>query len=675
VTGSPLREPAPRAVVWASVLVLLVTTAMLLWGAWRTGVSVDEPYHVLRLRNLFETGWYLLDDDLDGSVPGAWVSDEYVYAPVATLLMHAVCVVLGIEGGGTVSASESAYAVRHLVVALLGLLGAFAVAATGRLLMRSWAWGLVAAGTLMAVPMWPGLSMFDIKDVPAATGYSLYTLGLVLALRTSRGATRTTVASIAATTTGALLAVGTRPGLWTGLALGLVVLAWFVGGRDATGRVVWAWWRPAEVGAGLGLAYLVLWAAYPAMFSRPDRWLFSSAEVSSDYSQTLQSSTAYIPVKVLETMPSLLLLLGCLGCLAGLLGWRGRGRGLAEARILVIACQALALPAVALFRHSHLYDDLRQLLFACPAVALLLTLGIRYLLADLARSGSGVARRAVLGAWVVALLAPVAVQGQLFPYAYAYGSPLKALQGQTTGGDFWRTSFRELLPDVPRDEFVMCSPRIEEGVTQRRTAITGRPAALAGTDCRYDPISPLTPYADFPPPPGPEVPMSFIALVERGMPPGRNCEEIAQVTRPHYLGRQVLSTVARCELALTAYPGSGWEFQLDGAGWEFLLGGWTSSPSSPEVRMWQPFATLGFTLPKAYEGRSLRLELSGDAGAVPEMWVNNRPVTASATPSGWSVDLTAATVAAIGERRFVVTLAQPARGEPLRLAGVGIVPL
>ena len=68
-----------------------------------------------------------------------------------------------------------AYAVRHLVVAACGLLGVLAVAAIGRRLLGSWRWGLVAAATLMAIPMWPGLSMFDIKDVPAATGYTLVT--------------------------------------------------------------------------------------------------------------------------------------------------------------------------------------------------------------------------------------------------------------------------------------------------------------------------------------------------------------------------------------------------------------------------------------------------------------------------------------------------------------------
>jgi hypothetical protein len=220
----------------------------------------------------------------------------------------------------------------------------------------------------------------------------------------------------------------------------------------------------------------------------------------------------------------------------------------------------------------------------------------------------------------------------------------------------------------------MCSPRTEQGLTMRRTTITGRPAALAGTDCRYDPISPLTPYVDFPPPSGHEVATTFIALLERGRAPGKNCEEIAEVTRPRYLGRQVLSTVARCELALTRYPRSGLDLRLGETSLEFLLGGWTSTPAVADVRMWQPFASFGFTLPRSYEGRSLRLELTGEADGLPGAYVNNQPVTASPSPTGWYLDVPAVTAAAIGERRLVVTLAQP-EGEPLRLRGVTLVPL
>jgi hypothetical protein len=664
----------PRALAWTALVVCLAATVMTLWGAWRTGVAVDEPFHVFRLRNLFDTGWYLLDDDFDGSVPGSWVTDQYVYAPVATLLMHGVCVALGIEDPGAVSTSSAAYGTRHLVVAVTGLLGAVAVAATGRLVLRSWGWGVVAAGTLMAIPMWPGLSMFDIKDVPAATGYTLVTLGMVMCLRSTPGRLWMRAATAGTLATGAALAVGTRPGLWTGLAFGVVTVLVSSYGRDDTGRLAWTRWRLAELAVGLAVAYGVLWWAYPAMFSRPDRWLLSSALASSSYSGADLGTWSYIPSRVSGTMPPLLLMLGCVGCLAALRDWSGRRWSLHEVRICVVACQALALPVLAILRESHLYDDLRQVLFACPAAALLLTLGTKHLVADLGRSGGPVAWRFGLGLWAFALVVPLAVQLQLFPYNYAYASPQADLIGAPVENDFWRTSFRELLPKVTVDRFVMCSPAsTADGLTLRYSTITGRPPAEAGTDCRLDPISPLTPYLD---------PLvleaqapgdTFIALFERGHSPGKNCEQLERISRQRYLTTQVMSTAARCRLVLNAYPSSSVVFRPDGSGAEFLLGGWTSNPARDGVRLREPAGSLGFELPEAWDGRSLRVLLEGEADEVPVISVNNEPVAATSTDTGWLLDVPATTVAAMGERRLVVTLAQPA-GEPLVLARVSLEP-
>ena len=44
----------------------------------------------------------------------------------------------------------------------------------GRLLLRTWSWGLVCGAALVAVPMWTGHAMVNIKDIPVATGYTLH---------------------------------------------------------------------------------------------------------------------------------------------------------------------------------------------------------------------------------------------------------------------------------------------------------------------------------------------------------------------------------------------------------------------------------------------------------------------------------------------------------------------
>src|SRR5690606_35864223 len=124
-----------RPPVWlfrASVLVLLVMVPLTVMGAWQTGISYDEPYHAIRLQNYFSHGWYLLDDDFDGRVPGAWVTDKAVYAPVPALVLHALVVISGIGSAGEVSVAAEGYAVRHLGVVAFAAVGTIAVASIAR---------------------------------------------------------------------------------------------------------------------------------------------------------------------------------------------------------------------------------------------------------------------------------------------------------------------------------------------------------------------------------------------------------------------------------------------------------------------------------------------------------------------------------------------------------------
>ena len=134
-----------------------------------------------------------------------------------------------------------------------------------------------------------------------------------------------------------------------------------------------------------------------------------------------------------------------------------------------------------------------------------------------------------------------------------------------------------------------------------------------------------------------------------------------------------MSTVARCDLVLNAYPVSGVMFGPDGSGAEFLLGGWTSHPSEPGVRLREPFGSFGFELPESWAAAGLRLRLEGLASGVPEVWVNNELVAVTSTGSGWVVEVPAEVVKVMGERRLVVTVAQPA-GAPLVLTGVSAAP-
>ena len=88
--SGPLPRPrVPRPLLAVAAVVLVTTVALAVHGAWTTGVSWDEAYHVGRMRSFLAHGWYLLEGDLDGDRPGAWEDQAYVYAPVTAILLHA----------------------------------------------------------------------------------------------------------------------------------------------------------------------------------------------------------------------------------------------------------------------------------------------------------------------------------------------------------------------------------------------------------------------------------------------------------------------------------------------------------------------------------------------------------------------------------------------------------
>jgi len=658
---------------------LVVGLAIAVVGAWRTGVSWDETYHVVRMRNYLEHGWYLLDQDLDGSAPGAWVDQRYVYAPATMGLLHAWSMLWGVEGSGTVAATDQAYAVRHLGVVLISVVGVGATAVVARLLLRSWAWALVCAGVLVAVPTWTGHAMFNIKDVPVATGYTVVTLGVVVVLRAHRR-DGWVVAGAVSTAAGLVLAIGTRPGIWPGLALagGVAVLV-LVRMR--------AWRRAAALLAASLLALGLLTLVYPAAFSTPVTALVEGALSSANYDGK-QGAWYYLPLFLLIELPTLLLVLGGAGAVIVVRrltrSAAGPGRELShDAAWLLVLLQAFALPAIAVLRESNLYTGLRQLLFAAPALAVLVTVALAALVrwrADATVSGTAPRRRglvpAVCGA---AIVVPLLVQVQLFPYSYAFSSipaaivsPIAAAQDRDleVQTDYWRTSVRELAPSVPRAGFVTCTPQIDDDERFLPRSSESR------EDCSVDLIGPLAPYDGRRPVAAGQHPdpARFVAVDAGSAFVGSNCEVLEQVTRRLWWREVPMSTVAGCDLVLEPLPGDGRvAFAGDGSGAVYLRGSWAMNRALPGAGLEAESGEISFAVPAdASSGLSLSLDGDGLAGA--SLAANSTSLAVLGDDVSLRAELSPTVVALLGAGRVVLTLSTPMPGA-LRLTDLRVAPL
>ena len=98
---------------------------------------------------------------------------------------------------------------------------------------------MVAVAGLASIPVWSGHAMMNIKDIPVAAGYALVTWGLVRVLVVGRERWSRLAATSVLLVAGTVLAVGTRPGIWPGIAGGVLITAAIVAARVRGGAGSW----------------------------------------------------------------------------------------------------------------------------------------------------------------------------------------------------------------------------------------------------------------------------------------------------------------------------------------------------------------------------------------------------------------------------------------------------
>jgi Concanavalin A-like lectin/glucanases superfamily len=475
-------EGAERENAALAALVVVLGAVILFAGALETGVTYDEPAHVDRAMTWIRSGWYVgegrlvdgrPDPDNDGASP-------HVYGPAFAALAHAANVVAGNEAIDGISRSADAYEVRHLTAAALGLVAIAAVGVGTSVLTRSRRFGIWAAAALIAIPQWTGQAFFNPKDTPVATGFTLVTVGLILALaeapsgqagRRRRGAIGGLLAA------GFLIGAGTRLSLILPFVASLVAYALLrlaqarVGGLERERKTDVA----VAAGAGAGLAAIAV--LYPNVARAPLTLLVESVSGSADFpyggstliaGQLVSSHPPwwYLPVAVGAALP---LLLGGLAVLGAVLGirtlvqargrdWHGSLWSRPDLGLVLVLQQALLLPVGAVLSGAVMYNGMRQHTYILPAVAILAGVGAQRLWAwAVRRAGRWKGIAATLLS--AALLVPIAELALLFPYNYAYVNPVAGIGGVNDRWetDYWYASAPEAVSRVPSGAELRCS--------------------------------------------------------------------------------------------------------------------------------------------------------------------------------------------------------------------------
>jgi hypothetical protein len=440
----------PMPVVFTSVVVLLFSVSQMFSGALATGVTVDEPAHVGHLTNYLSGGNY----------------SSASYGPVTSLLGHSVNIALGVESWGVLSESAVAYQNRHLAIALLGVLGLVAVGLSAWLMFGSPRWGLVAAAVLGSFPVWVGQSMFNLKDVPAATAYALVTTGLIALFSRKFSSVTRLFISVFTLALGALIGVGTRPGLLP-LFVGSIVVAGVIGlvrnssSRSRGLRLAFA----TVAGAAIAGYIFVRWTPFgQSILGAVERsidfpWAgFNIYGGERVYGRPGVSGTAGIFFAYLPTFMTFFLFAGLLFGLGLVIAWAmRRGSHMAlETHFVIISAQAFGVFVIVALFDPVIYDGGRQLLFVFPAFALITVMGLYALVRALpyvVSSGRNV-HTVIFAVFAIGVTLITVDQVRLFPYNYSYYNEIAQGPGATGrwDTDYWSASLREVaLPIAPGD--------------------------------------------------------------------------------------------------------------------------------------------------------------------------------------------------------------------------------
>ncbi|HUP99283.1 MAG TPA: hypothetical protein VM093_02370 [Aeromicrobium sp.] len=540
----------PAFLVAVAGLVGAIGIGMVAVGSQTIGVSTDEPGHVRRLNAYLETGLYVRVFEVRATPPGQIPAGAYVYGPVTSVIQHDFQRLYGSEPKWSAKTRANHYAIRHAVIAAMSIVGLFAAALTAWLILGDWRWGVVAGGALAALPLWTGHGMFNMKDVPVATGHTLITLALVL-LGLSKPVTRHLAMLFSAVTlvVGTVLMLGTRPGAWPSLLASVVVLGVIVFRSRADQTRASLLRLAGVVGLSLVASYGVLAGVYPRIYGNLGRALYMSAFGSADYDglgDHTPSNRGYVFEHVLIDLPLGLVALMAAGTAAAIILLAVQRRRSTQLDCLaLVGSQAFALITAAVIFDSALYHGLRQLLFAIPALAILATVGLAALLTiprkrEVPPSRPAWPRRALAIAACFALVLPTAVQLALFPYQYSYVNVAAEQLGKGMDDDYFGTSFREYAYKEPQDVKVICP-------FQR----FGGEVWGGDTDCRTRFAHTFSAYWRGRPTPNNPKHGEFYAILRgsRSTPP--NCKLYREVERWRNLEKAVMSRMFVCHQPTT----------------------------------------------------------------------------------------------------------------------------
>jgi hypothetical protein len=343
---------------------------------------------------------------------------------------------------------------QNALVAILGVLGCWAVGLVCREVLQSRRAEFVGILGTFFLPLWLGHSWMNQKDIPFAVGFACATAVATLAVHLPRGekATLTQKRELAVTAFFALsLTFGTRPGLSIMILPLLAFAGWHVYRRAAEML------KPLSIAVYGAIALVLL--TNPASIPNPIGWAWNGVVIGRDFTGyngdvlfdgSLIRSTKlgwwYLFKSLISSMP----LVAILGMAAGaifMISLAMRGR---LSKIIPVTYHAVVVAVVVLGLSSNNYNVGRQYMFivlgwqmvAISGLWWMVTLSNRYL-----RTASQISVLILAGYLVVDNVS-------IFPYQYVYRNEIARRAdnfAESAEFDYWGMAGRDLVSAIPNE--------------------------------------------------------------------------------------------------------------------------------------------------------------------------------------------------------------------------------
>lgn len=384
--------------------------------------------------------------------------------------------------------SPITYQLQAAVNLLILVVSVGLVAVVVGFILNSRITGLFVWASVLSLPFVMGHSVVNFKDLPVASGLLVVSAGAALLWVASTP--RVMAASGLLVALGTFIALGVRIGSWilVGFILTVSVALSLVTALRTRSRAVLLL-RAAVPLAGVAVAVVGVVLLHPIARIDVARWAWDAYLVSRSYpwrgtirtlGQDLLSTELpwwYVPVWFMAQAPVLVTILAALGASywviravrALIVAFRSRATDVDETTLAFIpfATQALVLPAGLIVIGATLYDGIRHVSFAVPALLVLAAPLVSTLFNAGRRSGKN---SAWIPATVAVMLLAVPVTSLIasarwFPYMYAHVNVVAAAVDEDRDWeyDYWGTTVIEganLLREYGVKEVVI-SPAID----------------------------------------------------------------------------------------------------------------------------------------------------------------------------------------------------------------------